>query len=46
MIFDDGDVDETFCNPSNAQRHIRGLYQQLLLVVVFILDEQRHVNVY
>ncbi len=46
MLFDDGDVDQTFSNLSNAQWHIHGLYQQLFLVIVFILDEERHMNVY
>lgn len=46
MLFDDGDVDQTFSNLSNAQGHVRGLHQQLLLVIVFILDEERHMNVY
>lgn len=46
MLFDDGDVDKTFSNLSNAQWHIHGLHLQLFLVIVFILDEERHVNVY
>ena len=46
MLFDDGDVDQTFSNLSNAQWHIYGLHLQLFLVIVFILDEERHVNVY
>lgn len=46
MVFDDGDVDKTFSNLSNTQWHIHGLHLQLFLVIVFILDEERHVNVY
>lgn len=46
MLFDDGDVHETFPDPSNSQWHIHRLHLQLFLVIVFILDEERHVNVY
>lgn len=46
MLFDNGDVDQTFSNLSDAQRHVDGLHLQLFLVIVFILDEEWHVNIY
>lgn len=46
MLFDDGDVDKTFSDLSDAQWHIHGLHLQLLLAIVFIFDKERHVNVY
>lgn len=45
MLFDDGYVDETFPNLSYAQWHIHSLHLQLFLVVVLVLDEERHVNI-
>lgn len=46
MLFNDGNVDQTFSNLSNAQWHIHSLHLQLLLVIVFILDKEWHVNIY
>lgn len=46
MLFNDGDVDQTFSNLSDAQWYIHGLHQKLFFVVIFIFDEERHVNVH
>lgn len=46
MLFNDGDVDQTFSNLSDAQWYVHGLYQKLFFVVIFIFDEERHVNVH
>lgn len=46
VLFDDGDVNQTFSNLCNPQRHIYSLHQQLFLVIVFIFDKERHMDVY
>lgn len=46
MLFDDGDVDETLSNLGNAQWYIQSLHLQLLLVIIFIFDKERHMNIH
>lgn len=45
VIFDDGDVDKTLRNLGNTQGHIHRLQLQLFLVVVFLFDEERDVDI-
>lgn len=46
MLFEDGDVYKTLSNLSSAKGHIHSLHLQLFLVIVFILDEEWHMNIY
>lgn len=46
MLLDDGDIDQATSEGGGAHRHVDGLHQQLLLVVVLGPDKQRHPHVH
>lgn len=46
VLFDDGDVDKTLSNLSDAEGHIHSLNLQFLLVVVFVFDKKWHMHIH